>query len=200
MQQVSSTTGARSGLLFHPFFPSLLQKGWSKQQERVVPGHGCGKGDQSALPRRDRRHPSHAAHPRGRQPALPRAGSRERLGTRGLPGHVRSFPLWSRGKLRRAPGEPVAGALWPGGARCRARMNLSPAHNGCLRLRRLVRQQHPLASLSASLSRNLLGPPLQTFTTGGQRTTAPRKILFLCLTEHLLLDYRLLFAQGPGGL
>lgn len=59
---------------------------------------------------------------------------------------------------------------------CSAGMNLSAAHGGGrLHLRRLVRREHPPASLSASLSRDLLNPPLQTFPTGveGGGTAAP---------------------------
>lgn len=78
----------------------------------------------------------------------------------------------------------LAGAPSPGGAMRSAGMNLSPAQGGCLlHLPRLVRREHPPASLSASLSRDLLDPPLQTFPTGeearggggGRREQRPRR-------------------------
>lgn len=103
------------------------------------------------------------------------AGRREGLGTEGgSVARCRGFLPGAAGSSNGGAGSPfLAGALSPGGATCSAGMNLSPAHGGCRHLRRLVRREHPPTSLSASLSRDLLDPPLPAFPTGGERAAAP---------------------------
>lgn len=113
-----------------------------------------------------------------RQPAMPR-----RAGKCGEEGRVRDgggsaaecggFSGVARNSDSGAGNSFLARAFLPRGAMYSAGINLSPAHGECLHLRRLVRREHPPASLCASLSRDLLDLSLRTFPIGGERAEAP---------------------------
>lgn len=94
-------------------------------------------------------------------------------GRRELRGRVRRF-LRSSPKFRQWGGKPVSrkGFFAAGSDVQRRNQPVSGARRR-LHLRRLVRREHPPASLCASLSRDLLDLSLRTFPTGGERAAPP---------------------------
>lgn len=200
-----------SAASFTPSSPRCFWKAGANGRSGRSPGTGMGSGASQhchAEPSGILRSPSHPIPGAAdRQPALPRRARRDREEGRARNGGGSVAACggfsWAAGNSDSGPGNLfLAGAFSPGGAMCSAGINLSPAHGNCLHLRRLVRREHPPASLGASLSRDLLDLSLRTFPTGGERAAAPHQIRLRSLIRSLPLDYRLslVFRTGFGGL
>lgn len=129
-----------------PFISLLLPLAASERLEQTVgaggPGHGNGKRGQSALPRRDLRHPAQPIPgAAGRQHALPPRARRCGEGgkaqdRRGCVAMCGGFLSGAAGSSDVLAGSPFFAGAVSSGTMCSAGMNLSSAHGSRLHLRK----------------------------------------------------------------